>query len=197
MPALIVVSGTPGVGKSSIAQKLSEAIPNSRHVDVSNLVKRRKLFSRVDESRTTLVADEKRLAVAVARLLEDSGGGLLILSTHYVGGYIPKSETSRCFVLRLNPRLLEKRLSSRGWSLAKIRENVEAELVGVCLYEAVGYFGRRKVHELDTTGKSEGEVMKQIVGLLDGKKRYKGYGKPGGVDWLNSYVFRNLRNSRS
>jgi len=61
---LILITGTPGVGKSILASKLSKKL-DCQQVDISTLVRTKKLYTRVDKKRRTMVADERRLKSAV------------------------------------------------------------------------------------------------------------------------------------
>ncbi|MBA1343247.1 MAG: putative adenylate kinase [ANME-2 cluster archaeon] len=89
-------------------------------------------------------------------------------------------------MLRLAPDELEKRLTVRGYSRAKIHENALSEAVDVILVEAVEWCDG--VYEIDTTGKTVKEVADAILEILDAIDRgieIDGY-EPGSVDWLES-----------
>jgi adenylate kinase len=181
LPSIILITGTPGVGKSTIASKLSKHL-DCRYVDISTLVKTKKLYDRVDKKRGTRVANQRRLRAAMTMIIQSNRKGPLVISTHYLGSYLPTRGVKYCFVLRLKPEKLRQRLVSRKWLRAKISENVEAELIGVCLSEAVGQLGRNRVHEIDTTEKSTARVLKEITDLIDGERKFTG--NAGTIDWL-------------
>jgi adenylate kinase len=84
-------------------------------------------------------------------------------------------------VLRLSPAVLRLRLEARGYSEAKIRENLEAEALDVILVEAVDMC--RRVDEIDTTGKSAAQVAERIKDIIEGRLRLA----PGQVDWLEEF----------
>jgi adenylate kinase len=184
LASIILITGTPGVGKSIMAAKLSKHL-DCRYVDISTLVKTKKLYDRVDKKRATLVANQRRLRTAINMIIRSNRNRPLVISTHYLGSYLPTKRVKYCFVLRLNPEKLRQRLASRKWSGPKIKENVEAELVGVCLSEAVGQLGYNRVHEIDTTGKSSTRLLREITDLVDGKKKFTG--NAGAIDWLRTY----------
>src|SRR5437870_8858214 len=181
---LILITGTPGVGKSILASKLSKKL-DCQQVDISTRVNTKELYTSVDKKRRTLVADERRLTSAVSKIIHENKNRCLVISTHFLGGYLPTRQVKYCFVLRLHPEKLRERLALRRWSPSKIRENVEAELIGVCQFEAVALLGRKRVHEVDTTGKSSNKVLREVSNLVDGKK--KDIGNAGVVDWLETY----------
>jgi adenylate kinase len=81
-------------------------------------------------------------------------------------------------VLRRAPWLLKHELEKRGYHSSKIRENVEAELVGVCISEALA--AQEKVHELDTTEKTPEQTLNEAMDALE-----KGGYSPGEIDWLS------------
>ncbi len=172
------------MGKSILATKLSKQL-DCQYVDVSTLVKTKKLYDRVDEKRGTLVTNQRRLRAAMNVIISSNRKRPLVITTHYLGNYLPTRRVKYCFVLRLNPEKLRQRLVSRKWSRAKISENVEAELIGVCLSEAVGQLGGNRVHEIDTTGKASTRVLREITNLVGRKKTFTG--NAGAIDWLRTY----------
>ena len=62
----------------------------------------------------------------------------------------------------------------------KIWENLAAEILDVCLCDAIKAAGCDKVCEIDVTAKTIGEVVSEIVSILDEKKPCA----VGVVDWL-------------
>jgi len=71
-------------------------------------------------------------------------------------------------------------LIKKGWKKAKVRENVEAELLSICTINAIEAYGENRVFEVDTTGKEVGEVIDEILRII------RGEGIPGHrIDWLN------------
>src|ERR1700734_3580053 len=52
---VIVVTGTPGSGKSSFANELTDALPDSRIIELNDIVDEFKLFSSVDKMGSKVV----------------------------------------------------------------------------------------------------------------------------------------------
>jgi broad-specificity NMP kinase len=71
-------------------------------------------------------------------------------------------------------------MGKRGFKGRKIRENLAAEILDVCLYDAVKAVGTEKVCEIDATGKNPTEIAHEIARVLDGK----GLCTIGNVDWI-------------
>ena len=57
----ILVTGTPGTGKSTTAKRLQESAPSLTYVDVSSLVKEKQLHDGWDEAFETYILDEDRV----------------------------------------------------------------------------------------------------------------------------------------
>ncbi|WP_054857683.1 hypothetical protein [Vulcanisaeta sp. JCM 16159] len=93
---------------------------------------------------------------------------------------IDKALIDWCIVLRLNPTELMRRLITRNWPRCKVIENVLAEVVGSSLSMAIDLFGKDKVIEVDTTGKSVQEIVKYVIDHV-----LKGDPINGVVDWLD------------
>ena len=62
----------------------------------------------------------------------------------------------------------------------KVRENVEAEVLGVCQLDALDSFGEERVLEIDTTDKSPPEVVSLIEQMM------KEETAPTRIDWMVS-----------
>lgn len=173
----IVISGTPGVGKTLVATLLASKLGLS-YLNLSDLVVRESLYVGVDEARGSFVVDEERLVKKLTELLSESKSDVII-DSHY-GEIIPDELVKIIFVLRLNPVILYERLVSRGWSEEKVKENVEAEILGVCTYNAVNEHTESKVCEIDVTSKGVGEVVEEILSILNNIRKCEVW-----VDWLS------------
>ena len=174
-----LITGTPGVGKTTVSMVLAELL-GAYHVDLSKLAADENLITGYDESRDTSIADMEKLKKEVAGII-DSCPGSLIIEGHYSHDIIPPKLVSMTFVLRRAPWELEKELKKREYALEKVKENVEAELIGVCLSETVENMDSRKVCEIDTTRKDVEEVVGEMVAIIEGKKPCRfGY-----IDWLS------------
>ncbi len=179
MSRLLLVLGTPGVGKSTLARILAKKL-GLQLVEVGALVKREKLYQRFDKGTKSYVMDEKRVRRRLQALISDKEA---IIATHSVGLTILPRWVTLVMVLRLDPTVLYRRLRAKRWSRQKIWENVESELVDVCLEEAVRLFGRDKVFEINTTSKSPSRVVSEALRIVKGETRVS---RPQ-VDWLSTH----------
>jgi len=172
---IIAITGSPGVGKTTISHLLAERL-KARHIDLSKLALEEGLVEEWDEERDTAIVDIKAVKRRVERLQRRYGR--LIIEGHYAHDVAPKG--SWIFVLRRAPWRLRDELEERGYDAGKVRENVEAELLDICLSEAIETHGSGRVHEVDTTDKTPQEIVEEIYEVLRGVRPPR----IGVVDWL-------------
>lgn len=178
MGKAVVISGTPGVGKSAIAKLLTKKL-GGIYVNLTEFVLSNKLYIEYDELRNSYIIDEELVRSKIAGIVKSSEG-YVIIDSHY-GEIIKDDLVEKIFVLRINPSDLLKRLKSRGWHNTKIRENLEVELLGTCTLNALEEHPAHKICEVDVTNKSQNEVVDEIISILRGKKKCS-----IGVDWLTN-----------
>jgi adenylate kinase len=145
----IIVTGTPGTGKTTFAKKLAKEI-GADYVPLTKFVSERKLYTGFDRERESRVVNLARVHASLNRLLLQARRPTIV-DTHIPEGIVPKGLVKLVFVLRCHPKLLEKRLGKKKWKQNKIRENVLAEMLDVCLINAVKWFGLSRVVQLDTS----------------------------------------------
>lgn len=153
----VVVTGTPGTGKTSATTRLETALTV---VHLNELVTSEGLTEDVDEERETLVADLD----AVRRRLADEDD--VVIESH-LAHHVP---ADKVVVLRCDPAILERRLRERGEPDAKARENAESEALDVVLSEAVAEHGLDSVYEIDTTDADPDEVADEIERVIAGDR---------------------------
>jgi len=176
----IVITGTPGVGKSTIARMLAEEL-GACLIELGDLVVEKGLYMGLDEERASLIVDTRALATEVAKMLSgDQEHSLFIVVSHYAQDVVPKEAVLMAFVLRRSPYELKRVLAERGYGERKIIENVQAEVLDVCLVEALETYGPGLIYEVDTTGRAPEDVISEMLQAIE-----KGAGgRVGVVDWL-------------
>jgi adenylate kinase len=167
---IITVTGTPGVGKTTLSKLLAERL-GYEYVSVRDFA----LEKGIGES----AGDEIEIDVdELARLASEEFRERNVVIDGHLSHFIPADIV---IVLRLHPGAVAERLKVRGYPPKKLAENVEAEFVDVILVEAVEE--NENVLEVDTTGKGPEEVLNEVLSLLQaGIKR-----RVGIVDWSDSY----------
>jgi len=176
---IIVVTGTPGVGKTSTSKSLASKL-SAVLINLGELVKKEKLFSGIDEKRGSLIADMDKVSKRVQQIISSSKQRDIIIEGHFAVDVLPCKRVHIVFVLRRNPEELRIILEKRGFKGNKLWENLAAEILDVCLWEAVKQCGVDKICEIDVTGKSVEEVVEELISILSGEKKCEA----GRVDWL-------------
>ena len=164
---IISITGTPGTGKTTLAEKLAQKL-NAEIINLTGIVNKNNLYAGIDKERDAKIVDEFQLKKFVVNLIEtkfpDSEN---IIIEGLLSHFMP---ATHIIVLRTKPGVLKKRLELRGYSKAKVKENLEAEFLGVCLEESLWC---SNILELDTTGnvnlnlilnwlKEGGRIIKEI-----------------------------------
>ena len=178
LPQAIIVTGTPGVGKTLVSKALTERL-SGRYLGVTDLAMKENIVLRADSERNTMVVDLRKLSDRIQNIICTSLVDVVV-DGHYASDVVSSDLVSYAFVLRINPDTLRERLRVRGYSTDKVLENVASEVLGVCLFDAVARFGVGKVDEIDVTHKALKDVVEEILAVLRGCVE-AGVGK---VDWL-------------
>jgi adenylate kinase len=175
---IVLVTGTPGTGKTAASHLLASKI-DALHIDLGELVKRENLSSGIDKARDSLIVDMDKVSRRVQEIINDCDCNVII-DGHYATDVLPSESVDLVFVIRRNPDELKKTMEERGFKEEKIYENIAAEILDVCLADAISACGSEKVCEIDASGKGIEKVTEDMLLILKGKKKCQ----IGIVDWL-------------
>jgi len=134
----IILTGTPGTGKSAIAGELATKL-GLKLFRITDIVKQKMKLGRTHE------VDLKRLA-AILRFLSKE-------KNYIVEGHLAceiRLPADVLVVLRTRPDVLRKRMAKRGYGKRKIEENMMAEMLDYCTQRVDSVYKKRAL-ELDTT----------------------------------------------
>jgi len=166
---LLLLTGTPGTGKSTLSKLLVKKL-SGKLVKINQLVEEKNLYMGLHPEKRYLEVDLNALKKEIKRIVTKSPKkDFWVIVEGHLSHYI--SNANLVLVLRANPHVLEERLRSRGWTDAKIRENLEAEALDVCTWEAFHIHGDI-VQELDTSTLSPEEAVKIILKIINGKTSF-------------------------
>ena len=181
-----MVTGTPGVGKTSVSTLLASKLV-ARRIDLAQIVKKEELTKGLDEKRNTLIADISRLSKRVNEIIRNCEQNIVV-DGHYSVDVVPSRSVFLVFVLRRDPLELKNVLEERGFTGAKLWENLEAEILDVCLWDAIKADGVEKVCEIDCTGKTVEQSVEEVVSIIEGNEKCR----TGIVDWLGKLESEGL-----
>ncbi|MFP3297296.1 MAG: AAA family ATPase, partial [Vulcanisaeta sp.] len=156
----LLVTGTPGVGKTTIATGLAR-IYGATIVGLDEIIT--PVLKWDPKLQTYHVTNENEARKLITERLKTLNS--YIIDTVAVN-LIDASLIDWCIVLRLEPTQLMDRLTQRSWPHCKVVENVLAEIVGSSLVMAINMFGRDRVIEVDTTNKNVDEVVNYITNRI-------------------------------
>ena len=134
MKQALIITGTPGTGKTTLANKLS-LLFKKEVINISEYAKKHDLLEKYDPKSDTYDLSEKKL---VKKLVKDiqNNEDLLIIEGH-MSHFLPKNTVKLCIVCKTELKELRKRLDKRKYSEKKIKENLECEIFDICLNEAL------------------------------------------------------------
>jgi len=172
----LMMSGTPGTGKTSTSTLLARAMC-WQHIDLGKIALRNGLTRGYDRRRGIPIVDLRGIRNEVLHIARNSGSRTIILDGCFSHLVPLKRDVLAVVILRCHPDELACRLRGKGWGEVKIRENVQAEILGVCKSEALQL--HRRIREIDTTGGDASRVSMLVAALYKG-----GFPRIAGIDWL-------------
>lgn len=189
---IIFISGTPCVGKTTIAAEFADQLTNSadyncKLIKINDLAIENDLVLGIDEEKDYKIIDVEKLDLVLKKEINkffnhsDSKLNKVIL----VEGHLSHlcSGADKSIILRLNPDVLKERLAKRGYSQSKIQENCEAEALAVCSMESYGIHGDN-TNEINCTGLSVDEIINIIYSIIFDEESFP----VGSVDFMSWFL---------
>jgi adenylate kinase len=176
---VLLITGTPGVGKTTVAKQLAEEL-DALYINLTELAQTNNLVLGEDKERKAMIINEEKMRLKIYEMVHTTDKSAIIVDGHYAAAVVPKRYVTKVFVLRRNPIELYTFMQKSGFSGAKLWENLASEILDSCLIEAIREQGERKVCELDVTGKTQMIVLSEIITILSEHRECP----LGQVDWL-------------
>ena len=150
----VALTGTPATGKTTLAERLRA---DGRFVlDIAQWARGQGLVEGHDAARGSDVIDEEALADAWEAAFPPCEDVRFVEG--HLSHFVP---VDVAIVLRVHPRALEARLRERGYGEGKVRENVEAEWLGVITGEVLEH--PVAAFEVDVTRLTPEEALAEVM----------------------------------
>jgi adenylate kinase len=188
MPKIVIlITGTPCVGKTTVARLLTAKL-EALYINLTELATRENLIQGKDERRNSVIINENRMRKRISQIIEKSDKNRIVVDGHYAVNVVPNKLVTHVFVLRRDPVELRKLMEQCGFSEQKLTENLAAEILDVCLVDALNLRGQGRICELNATGKEAEKTVKEILDAIkDPRKCCVGI-----VDWLGKLESEGL-----
>ncbi|MGC8596647.1 MAG: AAA family ATPase [Thermocladium sp.] len=170
----ILVTGTPGTGKTTISLALSKKL-GVPYINLNELILASGQVSWNQLSNTFDVLDPEKVSAMLNEEVRKRSG--CVCETLAIE-LLDSSIIDKVVILRRDPYLLWNELQKRGWPLSKVASNVLSELLNVISYAARDLFDG-KVIEVDTSKSSPDECIDTIIRALNGEAI------DNEIDWLS------------
>jgi len=172
----IIITGTPGVGKHTIAKEISKHIGLPIN-DINSIARDAGLFEKNEDTNDVDISK-------LNKIIKEKISNPSLIVGHLAPYVLSPVQVKKVIVLRRNPYDLITVYKKRKYTEEKIRENTGSEILGIIAHDAINQFGSI-VFQVDTTGKSITEVTEKTLHIINGR------GKSEEVDWLDLVAKRN------
>lgn len=166
---IVIIGGTPGTGKTSASEILGKKI-KARVMHLREFVKEKHLSSGFDEKTKSEIVPldklEKELKKEIAK--RETRNSKLIVEGHLACEI--QLPAKFVFVLRCNPKELEKRLKKRKYRKEKMNGNLLAEMLDYCTQMSEANYEKSGIFEIETAGKTALQTAEKMRKIISGKK---------------------------
>ena len=161
MTRVIVVTGTPASGKTTVARGLAKKLGDSELIGANELVKSLHLY-RKRSAEGEIIADMKRLKAELEKRIRNSKAKFVIIEGHLLCDIRIRKATA--IVIREHLKMLLVRMRRRGYGTKKIEGNIVSEAIDYCGVNSLSNYD--SVHEVMGGRKA----VERIVGIIKGKR---------------------------
>jgi adenylate kinase len=160
---LAIVTGTPGTGKTTVAEIIAKKL-DAQLLRLSDLLP--KLKAGRSRKFDTALVDENELGTLARKWAK--GKERAVIEGHLAASF--KMKATHLIILRCEPKELAARLKKRKYNAAKTGENLMAEALDSCSVEARGNYATAKTLEIETAGKKPEQAARRCAEFISNKK---------------------------
>ena len=157
---IILVTGTPGTGKTMIGRQLASYY-GIKCYNVHEEALRLGLVSGRDEDRNADIISEDDVDNIV---LDNTGNEDSFVLEGLLAHHATPRDNMICIVLKCDITVLSERLFNRGYDERKVRENVDSEIFCIIESEAI-----REGHNIIVFDNSNPIVLSDLIRLIDNR----------------------------
>ena len=183
----IIITGSPGVGKHTIAKEIERTWKISELIDINKIAIDAGF---VEHGQDVIEVDVNNLKKHLEPIVSDiprlHWAGRTGLVVGHLAPYVLHGKSfNPCIVLRKNPYKLLDIYKKRGYTEKKMKDNLGSEILGIITNDAIKNFGQEKTFQVDTTDHTPKELAVRIQDIY--------YGKDNGdnIDWLQLIQEKN------
>ncbi|WP_458745553.1 adenylate kinase family protein [Candidatus Nitrosocosmicus sp. T] len=176
----IILSGTPGVGKHTIATMLSSLFNKVTIVDINKIILSEDLLI-PSQIRGNHDVDIQKSLNFLTLLLSKKEYQDSIIVGHLAPYVIDPLLVDLAVILRRSPYELRKIYEERSYSQSKISDNIVAEILGIISYDALRNFEFSKLSELEIATSVLPSLSAQKIVNMYMDKKQRSFGN---IDWL-------------
>lgn len=177
----IVISGTPGVGKHTIALELSNLMGKIPIVDINKIVLSENLLISSQRSNEFVVDISKSFDFLSLMLSSKREYNDTVIVGHLAPYVIDPNLVDFAVILRRSPYDLKKIYECRLYSQNKIADNMVSEILGILSYDTLKQFGFSKISEFEIIGDILPSLSAQKIADMYSNKKLRTFGQ---IDWF-------------
>jgi len=177
-----VITGTPGVGKHTIAESLSNLLDKSSILDINKIIFSENLLTTSSYKEEGSEVDIDRTRGYFSLILSEKRFQHSIIVGHLAPYVIDSKLVDLVIILRRSPYELKKIYDERSYSFSKTKDNMNAEILGIISYDSSKAFEFSKLSELTNSINILPSLTAQKIITMSSNEKLRSFGE---VDWLS------------
>lgn len=177
-----MITGTPGVGKHTIAESLSNLLDRASIIDINKIIFSENLLTIPSRESEDSEVDINRTRDYFSLILSEEKFQNSIIVGHLAPYMIDSKLVDLIVILRRSPYELKKIYDARSYSHSKTKDNMNAEILGIISYDSSKAFEISKLSELTNSINILPSLSAQKIITMSSNEKLRSF---GGVDWLS------------